>query len=170
MIYLADFSVIKPAVGLFFWSTIFFLLFWLIIGKTAFKPIMNSLRNREKGIADALNAADEAKKEMAALKAENEEILKQAREERSLILKEASDVKDRIIKEAKTKAKDEANAIMANAKVEIENEKQNALTEVKNSVGNMALSIAEQVLRKDLSGDQEHEQFVKRVIGEMNEN
>ena len=58
MLFLADFSVIKPDFGLLFWTSIFFLLFWLLIGKFAFKPIAESLKKRTSDIQDALDEFD----------------------------------------------------------------------------------------------------------------
>ena len=170
LIFLADFSVIKPDFGLLLWTTVFFLLFWFVIGKFAFRPIANALKKREDDIQNALAEADRAREEMAKLKAENEQILAEAREERAKILKEAMDTKTSIINEAKNKAKDEAQRIVNNAKMEIENEKQNALIEVKNQVGLMATEIAEKVIRKQLSGDNEHDAFVGKLIDEIDLN
>ena len=82
MIYLADFSVIKPDVGLLFWSTIFFLIFWFAIGKFAFRPIKDALKNRETDIKNALDSAEEAKREVAAMKSKNDDLLKEAQAER----------------------------------------------------------------------------------------
>ena len=58
-ILLADFSPIKPDFGLLFWTTIIFGLFWWLIGRFAFRPIANALKERQNDIQDSL---DEAKK------------------------------------------------------------------------------------------------------------
>ena len=166
----ADFSVIKPDVGLILWSTVFFLLFWFIIGKYSFKPIAQALKKREDNIQDALDEAKKAKEEMAGLKAENEKILAEARQERAQILKEAKEIKNSMIKDAKGKAKEEAQRIVSSAKLEIENEKKAALLEVKNHVGSIATEIAEKVLRKELSGQSGHEDYVNKLVGEINLN
>lgn len=167
MIFLADFSVIKPDFGLLFWTAVIFLLFWFLIGKAAFKPIAEALKKREDDIQNSLDEAKRARQEMSNLKAENEELLAQAREERSKILKEAKEVRDNIIAEAKEKANDEAQKIVAQAKEQIENQKQAAMTELKNQVGGMALSIAEKVIRKELAGNAEQETFVNSLVNEI---
>jgi len=161
------FSVIKPDFGLLLWTTVFFLLFWLLIGKLAFKPIAQALKKREDTIKDSLDEAQKAKEEMAQLKAENEVILAEAREERAKIIKEAKEAKNTMINDAKVKAKDEAQRIVTSAKQEIENEKQAALIEVKNKVGLMATEIAEKVIKKELKGQSEHESFVNQLVKEI---
>jgi F-type H+-transporting ATPase subunit b len=170
ILFLVDFPPLKPGFGLFFWTTLIFLLVWIPIGRKAFKPILEALKSREQGIADALGAAEKAKLEMTNLKAENEQILAQAREERMKMLKEAKEEATRIVGEAKGGAKDEANKIMASAKAEIENMKQSALTEVKNEVGSMALNIAEKILRKELSNDASQMAYANTLAKDMNLN
>lgn len=168
LILLADFSVIKPDIGLIVWTTVIFLTVWWLLGRFAFRPIQKALREREDSIQDALDEAKRAREEMSNLKAENEKILAQAREERAKILKEAKDVKESIINEAKVKAKEDAQRIVANAKTEIENQKMAAMIDVKNSAGMMALEIAEKVIRQKLKGDSEQEGFANSLIESMN--
>lgn len=170
VIFLADFSVIKPDFGLIFWTTIIFLLFWGIIGKYAFGPIARALKTREQDIQNALDEAKKAREEMAGLKSENDKLLQQAREERAELLKEAKETKNQIISEARNKAKEEASKIVSDARVEIENQKKAALTEVKNQVGLIALEMAEKVIRRELKGNAEQESYVNELAGKMNLN
>ncbi len=167
MMFLADFSVIKPDFGLLAWSTLIFLLFWGIMARFAFRPIATALKKREDDIQDSLDEAKKARDEMANLKSENEQLLIQAREERAKILREAKEAKDTIIKEAKDKAKEEAKKIVASAKTEIENQRMAAVIDIKNQIGNIAIEVAEKVLRKELQGDSSQEAFVKSLVEEV---
>ena len=167
MIFLLDFSPIKPDFGLFAWTAFTFIIFWLMMAKFAFGPIKDSLKTRNSDIQDALDQAAKAKEEMANLKSENEKILAQAREERSAILREAKEAKDKIINDAKDTAKLEANKIMESAQLEIGNQRKAAMTEVKNMTGLMAIEIAEKVLRKDLKGDSSQNDLVNSLVGEL---
>jgi F-type H+-transporting ATPase subunit b len=56
------FNPIKPEFGLFFWTTLFFILFWWLIGKYAFRPITESLKQREHDIQDAIDSAKRQEK------------------------------------------------------------------------------------------------------------
>jgi len=170
MIYLADFSPIKPEFGLFFWTLLFFLLFWGLIGKFAFKPITESLKKRETDIQDAIDQAKKAREEMNNMKAENERILAEAREERAKILLEAKETKNSIIKEAKDKAKEEATRVISSAMLDIENQKKAALIEVKDQVSQIALDIAEKILQKELKSNPEQQHFAKRLVDDLNLN
>jgi F-type H+-transporting ATPase subunit b len=170
MIFIADFSPIKPDFGLLFWSTLFFLIFWLGIGKLAFPAIVNGLKQRQKDIQDALDQAKKAKEEMSQLVAENEQLLAQAREERAQILRDAKSAKDEIIAEAREKAKGEAQLIINNAKEAIENLKQEAMVDVKNKTGLLALELAEKVMRKELASNADHKQYVQTLLDEFKMN
>lgn len=154
MILLAEFNVIKPDYGLFFWTVLIFIVLWTFLAKKAFRPIANALKEREDSIREALASAETAKAEMANLQNQNEALLVQAREERTKMLNEARDSAGKIIAEAKNKAKDEAGKILESANLEIENQKKAAIQELKNQTGLMAVQIAETLLKKQLSNDQ----------------
>ena len=104
-------DLLTPELGLFFWTLIAFLALFFILRKFAWGPILSSLGDREKSIADSIATAERVKGEMTQLKSENEKLMAQAREERTLMLKEAKEMKDRIINEAKEQAKAEAERI-----------------------------------------------------------
>ncbi|MGB0862413.1 MAG: F0F1 ATP synthase subunit B [Saprospiraceae bacterium] len=167
MIFLAEFSVITPEIGLLFWTTIIFLVVWFLLGKTAFGPIAKALKNREESIDNALQAAETARKDMAALAAKGDELAKQAQEERASIIQEAKEQKAKMIEEARDEAKAEASKIITSASDEIERQKRAAMTDVKNQAGALALQIAEQVIRKQLAGNTEQEAFVSELVKDI---
>lgn len=170
MLNLFLFAPFQPTPGLAIWSLIIFCLFWFGMYKAAFKPIVESLNKRDKDIQTAIDEAKKVREEMDSMKAQNDQLLQQARGERVAMLKEAKDTKNQIINEAKDKAKADANKIVANAKVEIDNQKKAALIEVKNQAGMIALEMAEKVIRKDLKGNSEQQAFVNQLVGEISNN
>ena len=144
-----------------------FIIVLLILKKFAWKPILNSLKERETTIADSLATAEKVKAEMSQLKSENEALLAKAREERAQLLKEARDTKERIISEAKEQAKIEANKIVVDAQAAIQQQKMAALTEVKNQVGSLVIEVAEKVLRRELGNKSEQESYIKQLAEEV---
>jgi F-type H+-transporting ATPase subunit b len=161
------FDPLKPDPGLFFWTVIIFLLFWALVGKFAFKPITNAIKNREDDIQKALDEARMARTEMASMKADNEALLQEAREERGRILKEAKELKDSIVGEAQQKAKEEASKILADAKVEIDGQKKAVIAELKKEVGKISLEIAEKVLGRELDTAKAHEDYVATLVDDI---
>ncbi len=170
MFSLISFTPFQPTPGLAIWSFAIFVLFFLIMKKYAFTPIAEALAKRENDIQEAIDQAKKTREEMANMKSENEKLLAQAREERSKILQEAKDIKNQIITEARDKAKEEASKIAVNAMHDIENQKKAAITEVKNEIGNMAISIAEKLIRKELKGNSEQETFVNTLVKDLHLN
>lgn len=170
MIFLADFSVIRPDPGLFIWAVVIFLVFWFVIGKFAFRPIANALKEREASIQNSLDQAKLAQEKMEQLKAENEVLIQEARIEKAKILAEAKEMHTKILNEAKEQAKTEASKIVARAKTDIENEKEAAFADLKNQIGSLALVIAEQILEKNLSSDHSQVEYADKLLNKLNLN
>lgn len=170
VLFLADFSVIKPDPGLIFWTTLIFLLVWTLLGRTAFGPIQNALKKRENDIQDALDEARNAREEMAALQSKNEELLREAQVERANILKEAKAAKEAIVSEAKEQAQEQARKIVNQAKQDIENQRMAAMTDLKNQVGILSIEIAEKLLRRQLDDKQDQEKFVNELVDDIKMN
>jgi len=131
---------------------------------------MKSLHERENTIDEALHAADRAREDMKKLKFDNEELLKQAKEERDEILKAARKVKDSIIEESKIKANEEANRIIESAKEAIENEKLAAITDLKNQLATLSIDIAEKLIKEELSTNIKQQDYIKKLVDEVNFN
>ena len=159
-------NLLTPDLGLFLWNLVGFLILLLILRATAWKPILKSLKEREKGIADSLATAEKVKAEMAQLKGENEALLAKAREERAQLLKDARDTRDKIVNEAKDQAKQEASKIISEAQIAIEQQKMAALTEVKNQVGNLVVEVAEKILRRELADKNQQESYIRQLTNE----
>ncbi len=115
---LEDFSL-----GLFIWQSLLFVALVLLLRKFAWKPILNSVDEREDGIKSALAAAEEAKKEMQNVTADSERLLKEARGEREAMLKEAREIKERLIADSKEQAKVEGDKMLKQALAAIVSEK-----------------------------------------------
>lgn len=167
MLLLGDFSVIKPEPGLLFWTVLIFLIFWTLVARFAFKPIVNALKKREQDIQDALDEAKKAREEMAALQAENEKLLAEAREERAQMLKDAKEAKEQILAEAKERANAEYRRKVESALHDIENLKMAALVELRNTAGQMAVEIAEKLLQRELSNKAEQEAHARQLAEQM---
>lgn len=165
--FISEFSVARPGIGLLFWTTIIFLLFWFMVGKFGFTPIKNSLKKRNNDIQAALDEAKNAREEMAKLSSDNQRLLNEAREERSKMLREAKETGDKLIAEARNKAKEEAQKIVVDARNEIENQKNKAVMEVKNQLGQMSVDIAEKLIRQQMNQTQEQKTLVEKLVNEI---
>ena len=163
-------ELVTPHIGLIFWMTLSFSIVIWILGKFAWKPIMKSLKEREDSIENALNAAEKAKDEMAQLVFSNEQLMKEAKEERDTMLRDARKIRDHVIGEAKTKAEEEANRIVETAKENIHFEKMAALTELKNQIAVLSIEIAEKIMKEDLSTNEKQKALVVKLLDEIHFN
>jgi len=153
--------------GLFIVQTVLFIALFLLLKKFAWKPILNAVDERDAGIKNALASAEEARKEMQNLTADNERILKEARAEREAMMKEAREMKETMLVEAKEEAKTEGNKIMTQAKAAIESEKQAAIADIKKQVAELSVGIAEKVVRKELANDNAQSQLIEQLLKEV---
>jgi F-type H+-transporting ATPase subunit b len=160
-------SLTNPAIGTIFWAVVIFSLFFLLLTKFAWKPILSAIRQREEMIKGSLASAENARKEMQRLQSDNELILKKAREERENILKEARDVRDKLIAEAKGRASEEAEKLIEKAKTGIEKEKAKALSEIREQVASLSIDIATKLLGQKLEQTGEQEKLIDSYLKEI---
>jgi F-type H+-transporting ATPase subunit b len=153
--------------GLFFWEIIIFVGLILLLKKFAWKPILDAVNDREAGIKDALLSAENARQEMQNLQADNLRILNEARAERDAMLKEAREMKEKMIADSKTEAQVQGQKMIEQAKVAIESEKNAAMAELKSQVSNLSLSIAEKILKDELSNKESQTKLVEKMLGDV---
>jgi F-type H+-transporting ATPase subunit b len=169
MILLAN-SLTTPAIGTLFWATVIFGLFFLILAKFAWKPILTAVKARDEMIKGSLEAAEKAREDMKKLQADNEAILRKAREERENILKEAREARDKIIIEAKGKASEEAEKLIEKARQGIEREKVKALSEIHDQVTSLSVEIASKLMGEKLKESDQQNKLIDNYLKELNIN
>jgi len=163
-------SLVTPGFGLTVWMLITFLILMFLLKKFAWTPILEAVNERENKIEGALAAADKAKEEMAELNAKNDELRKIALAERDAMMKEAREIKADIISEAKTKASSEADSILVSARETIQQEKAAAVGEIKTQVAALSISIAERLVKENLSSDDKQIALVDNLVNDVNLN
>ena len=153
--------------GLFFWQILIFVGLILLLKKFAWKPILDAVNDREQGIKDALLSAENARKEMENLQADNLRILNEARAERDAMLKEAREMKEKMIADSKNEAQVQGQKMIEQAKAAIESEKNAAMAELKLQVSTLSLSIAEKLLKEELSNKESQTKLVEKMLGDV---
>ncbi len=158
---------VTPDYGTIFWMLIIFGIVLFILKKYAWGPILKALKDRELSISEALNSAEKARKEVAGLKASNDQIIAEARREKDIILKEARDIKDKIIAEAKNQANAEGQKSIEYTRQQINAEKMSAINDIKIQVAELSVMIAEKVIRKQLDNPKDQEKLVEDLLKDM---
>ena len=152
--------------GLFFWQTLIFVGLIFLLKKFAWKPILDAVNEREEGIKNALLSAENAKKEMQNLQADNQRILQEARMERDTMLKVAREMKEKMIADSKNEAQAAGQKMIEQAKAAIESEKNAAMAELKSQVSSLSLEIAEKLLKDELSNKEAQVKLVEKMLGD----
>lgn len=160
-------EIILPNFGLFFWTLVVFLTVFFILKKFAWKPILKAIKEREDSIAEKLNAAKAAEAKLQDLTASNEKLLQQAQAERQRLLAEANDAKDRIVAEAREQAKREADKLMAAAQQQIALSQSAVAEQLRKLSAQLALDIAEKVLRQEFADKARQQQYVDTLLKEV---
>ena len=163
-------ELLTPGTGLIIWQTFVFLLLVFLLGKLAWKPILSSLKEREKSIQEALDTAEKARLELTKLKADNENLLKEARDERDKMLRETREAANRMKDEAQAEAKKSADKIIDDARTTIGIEKQAALKEIKIQVAMFSLEVAERLLKEKLANDKAQKDLVQKYVNDIKVN
>jgi len=139
--------------GLFVWTIITFLLLLTVLAKFAWKPLLNILKEREDFIKSSLNDAEKAQQGLARLNAEGEAIINKARGAAQSILAQGKAAATKLKDETLNDAKEKANMVIADAEKQIQVQKEKAIAEIKGEVVNLSLSVAEKLIKKNLSAD-----------------
>src|SRR6476619_6812116 len=103
-------SLIDVNPGLIFWTLVTFAVVIFILGRVAWKPILGFIEEREKAIADAIEASKRERAEAERLLAEQKSAIADARREAAEMMKKNRDDVERFREELMAKSKKEADA------------------------------------------------------------
>lgn len=156
--------MLTPELGLIFWQLVVFGALFFLLSKYAWKPIINSLKERDQSIDDALQMAAKTREEMAEMKSGNEKLVAEAKAVRDSIIKDAKVTADNMIAEAKVAATEAARVENEKARIAFENEKQSAIALLRKEAALLTIDVAEKVLRKELSDKNSQEKLVSEFI------
>jgi F-type H+-transporting ATPase subunit b len=159
-------DLITPDLGIFFWQTVTLAVVLFILGKFAWKPILQILKEREVYIEQSLQSAQEAQRIVAQMKQEQDQLLEQAMKEREKIIREAVVNKTEILKTAALEAKQLGDRVLQDAREVIVAEKEMAFSKLKQEVVALSIHIAEKLLATELHTDQKQEDLVKKFLHE----
>jgi F-type H+-transporting ATPase subunit b len=160
-------GLVEPSIGLIFWMTLAFLVVWVGLGRVAWPAILQSIKEREASIQQALDSSSKAKDEVENLKREIEEMKKEARIERENIIKEARDTASKIIAEKQEQAQREYERKVAAAESDIQAARNAAVADVKELVAKFSVEIAEKILRKELANQSEQKKLVDSILSDL---
>ena len=138
----------------------------LLIKKFLFKPVREILAKRQAKADADIREAEEAKTEAAAIKAEYEQNMLEAKEKANELLaaaqKNAAAKSEEMLKDASS----QAAAIKQKAEADIAQERRKAVNELKDEIGSMAMEIAGKVIEREIS-EKDHARLIDEYISNV---
>ncbi len=162
-------SLVSVNPGLIFWTVVTFVILLIILKKTAWKPILSALDQRESAIKEALEKADKAREEAQKVLNENQANLAKAEEESKKIIDQSRTYAEKLKEQIIQDSREQAQKIVADATAEIERKKEAAFDELKNQVAEIAVQAAGKILSENLDNEAQRK-LVNKYIAEIEKN
>lgn len=137
-----------------------------VLYKFAFKPVLKTLDERQKKIADGLQYAEEMKTRLAEAEKQHAEKLKEAATQASKIINDARDAAKAFSEKQSQEAVAKAEDIIKKAQEATALEHQQMLADLRKEVSELVVKTTEQVLNKNLS-DADKSNFSEAAAKEL---
>ena len=160
-------ELFTPEFGLVFWMFLAFVCLYFILAKWAWPFIIKSMEERADLIDKGVAYAQEAKSNLDNAKAEADKLIAEARNEQADILREAAKMRNELIEKARSDAADEAKKVSQAVQVSLEQARKEAEKQLRTEVGDLALQIAEKVIRKNIANDDAQRALVDQYLSEV---
>jgi F-type H+-transporting ATPase subunit b len=146
-------------------SIAFFIFVWFCM-KYVFPPVNAILEERQKKIADGLEAADRAHRDLNLAQNRAADELREAKVKSAEIIDLANKRASQIMDDAKDKAREEGQRLINGAKAEIDMEIQRAREALRAQVAAIAIAGAEKILETSID-QAANEELVKKLASEL---
>jgi len=125
--------------------------------KYVWPALTHALEERKNKIADGLDAADRAMRDLELAQNKASDQLKEAKQEAAALLEQANKRASQIVEEAKEQARVEGDRLKAAAQAEIDQEINRAREELRGKVAVLALAGAEKILEASINANTNRE-------------
>jgi len=144
-----------------------FAVLFFILWKFAWPMILTTVDKRADLIDKGVEYAQNAKEQLEAANADADKIVGNARKQEAEILRQAEILKNQIIDSARSEAKEEAMKEALAARQAIDQERKQAEKSIRNQIGQVALDIAEKVMKNSLSDQKAQTALVNNLLDEI---
>ncbi len=156
-------KLITPEIGTIIWTVITFVILAALLGRFAWKPMLQMLEQRETSIKDALDQSQRARAESEETLRKNQEILASARRETATIFEQGRRESEEMRAELLAKARKEAQDLLEQGKRQIQHEQKQAIAQLRGQVAELAIRGAEHLISRSLDDDK-HRELVTEYV------
>ena len=143
-----------------------FAIFVYLCMKFVWPPLTAALAERQKKIAEGLDAADKAARELADAQQSVETALQDSKAQAAVLIEQANKRASQIVDEAKETAQAEGDRIKAAAAADIEQEINHAKEALRAQVATLAVAGAEKILGASIDV-KNHKELVNKLAAEL---
>ncbi|WP_306580125.1 F0F1 ATP synthase subunit B [Pseudomonas sp.] len=147
-------------------QSVAFLIFVLFCMKYVWPPVITALQERQKKIADGLDAANRAARDLELAQEKAGQQLREAKAQAAEIIEQSKKRAAQLIEEAREQARVEADRVKAQALAEIEQELNSAKDALRAQVGALAVGGAEKILGATIDQNA-HAELVNKLAAEI---
>jgi F-type H+-transporting ATPase subunit b len=141
-----------------------FFVLLIILRRFLFKPMVNMLETRKQRIADGLQAAEMARREAEAERAQLQSQIDAERREAMERVAAASKRGETLATEIESSARQDAQKILEDARNEAARERDRIIAEAQDQIAELAMLAAEKVLGRELSSRDSQRAFVNEFL------
>jgi len=146
-------------------AIVFLILIWFTM-KFIWPPLMQSVAERQKKIADGLAAAERGQKDLDEAKRRADGIIREARERATQIIDHAQQRANELVDQAKGTATQEGQRLVAAAQQQIDLEAQRARESLRREVGALAISTASKLLEREID-ERTHADLITKLAAQI---
>ncbi len=146
-------------------SVVFLALVWFTM-KFIWPSVIQAIDQRNKEIADGLEAAVRGRSELDEAQGRIEQLVSEARGQASQIIDQANGRAARIVEEGREEGERERLRLVASAHSEIERETMQARDELREQVATLAIAGAEKILQREIDAGA-HGSMLQRFAGRI---
>ena len=151
-----------------FWMVLIFGLVFFLLAKFGFPVITGMVNKRNDYIRDSLEDARVAREQLCKLQQSCDDMIAKTRIEQSEMLDKARESARAMVEQAKDDASKEAARLIARAREDIEQEKKDAFNTMANEIVNVAISVSEKILRRELKDKDAQDALISTMMDDIN--
>ena len=146
-----DNLLVQPDPGLFIWTILTFLVLLGLLGKFAWRPLLQALERRQEMIRQSLDDAEQAKQELNRIQQTSADIITKAKAQADAIITSTRSDAAELREELRQQAQTAAQTIVKNAERQIQLETERALAQIRQQAVDLSLMIASKLIRRNLT-------------------
>jgi len=140
-----------------------FIVLFVLLRLFLYKPVLKMLDERAERTKDAMDLAEETKKEFEQAKGEVQKQIEKGRQEAQAIIAQALQTGEKLREESREEATKQAQAIVDRTRAELESEREKISQDLRREFVDIAVLAAEKVIKETLDKEK-HRKLIEETL------